>query len=123
MIGTCPVERVIAIGGRSWISMTVKRSILKKCCINQSFWQWKRCILTSWESMVVHERPLEAMEVHGRFRLGGMEEFSDSVALKTAPLNSMLSDFAPPQSPYTQIRPPLKTSFLKAERPFSSYFP
>ncbi len=30
----------------------------------------KRCVLTSWKSMVVHGRPLVAMEVHGRFRLG-----------------------------------------------------
>ena len=31
----------------------------------------KCCVLTSWTSMVVHERPLVAMEVHGQFRLGG----------------------------------------------------
>ncbi len=36
-----PVERVVAIDGRSWISTTLKRNILKKCCINQSFWRWK----------------------------------------------------------------------------------
>ncbi len=30
----------------------------------------KRCVLTSWKSMVVHERPLVAMEVRGQFRLG-----------------------------------------------------
>ncbi len=30
----------------------------------------KHCVLTSWKSMVVHERPLVAMEDRGRFRLG-----------------------------------------------------
>ena len=30
----------------------------------------KRCVLTSWKYMVVHERPLVAMEVRGRFCLG-----------------------------------------------------
>ncbi len=30
----------------------------------------KRCVLTSWKSMLVHERPLVAMEIHGRFCLG-----------------------------------------------------
>ena len=40
--GKCnPVERVIAIDGRSWISMTLKCNILKQQCINQSFWRWK----------------------------------------------------------------------------------
>ncbi len=32
----------------------------------------KCCVLTSWKSTVVHERPLVAMEVHGRFRLGSL---------------------------------------------------
>lgn len=53
-----PVERVVSIEGRSWISMLLKYNILEKYCINELFWLLKLMKLHvhiwTWKFMKCH---------------------------------------------------------------------